>query len=171
MVFIGGCTTVIKEYKSSATNVKTWQEKYKHKDVKIKVYSLNASNHKSILCRLDGVVTPLKGMSFEKYITGALINEMEFSNIYSEDANKTLNISYDKVSFNSLPGMASWIINATFSTENNSDFKIESEYKFSTNYFASLACKQVSASFPKAVEKFIYNTLTHPNFSLIIDSK
>jgi len=170
---IGGCANVINDYKASAINVKTIKEKYNKSGVKINIgsFTSNGPENKSIMCRLNGPITPPDGKSFESYIADALRSEVKFAGIYSDGSKISFNTHFEQISFNSTIGLGKWVIIAKFSTENNSNFKVESEYEFDAAFAAALACAQVSEAFPNAVEKFIDHTVSHPEFERIINGR
>ena len=170
-ILTGGCTHAIKDYKASALNVKNIEEKYNKPDVKVKIsnFTSDGSETYSLMCRLEGPIKPPSNKSFEAYITDAFKSELNFAGIYSDDSKISFNISFEDISFNSTIGMGKWVIISKLSSENNNDIKVESIYEFSTNYVATVACAQVSDAFPKAVQKFIDDVISHSEFERIIN--
>ena len=173
MHFIGGCSHVVKDYKASVLNVQNIKERYKEQGRKIYIRnsSPNGSQTESLMCRLDGPIKPTNDKSFEAYITDALISEIRYAGIYSEEPLESFNVIFENISFNSTVGMGIWKISSTFSFEENNSFKVESNYEFDTSYPSSVACAQVSEAFPKAVEKFISKVISHSEFAKIIYDK
>ena len=170
-VLNGGCALKIREYQVSAKNVKSLKEMHYQSDVNIKVgnFTPNESGTKLLSCRLSNGISPPTGYTFESYIVDAIISEMQFARIYSEDSIISLNINFEKIDFDS--SRKSWIIIADLSTANNNSFRIESEYNWPEYSFAEGYCVKVSEFFPDAVRKFISEIISSPKFGQIIRNK
>ena len=83
MFLIGGCTNVIRGYKTSSSNVNNIKEKYNKPGVEVNITSFTSSEseNKSIMCRLEGPIKPPNEKSFEAYIADALISELKAAGI------------------------------------------------------------------------------------------
>lgn len=172
ILLIEGCSTyAVREHTATVETINKIKEKHKKSGVKINIGSF-ASNQPDIyevLCRLAGPIALPNGKSFNSYIIDALKRDMEFAGIYSKDSSVTLNAYFEKIDFSSVSG--AWVISVKFYTKNNNYFQVDSEYKFDSAFKGTTACGQVSEAFPKAVEAFIVDTISHPEFARIMSNR
>jgi len=173
MLLLEGCATtnVVSEYKASAVNVKNIKGMYAKTGTKVKIAHLTSkkSEEKSVMCRLAGPISAPNDSTFELYIIDALKSEMKFAGIYEHKSKISLKIRFDEINFDSSEGK--WIINSKVSAENKNSFNIKSEYGFDASFLGGMACAQVSAAFPKAVEKYINSVISHPEVVKIINGR
>lgn len=174
ILLIEGCASyAIRDHKASVETVNNIKEKFQKSGVKINIGSFVSSKPDiyDIECRLSGPIKPPNGISFNAYIIDALKQDMNFAGIYSEDSTITINVYFEKIDFSSISEVDKWIISARFYTSKDNYFKVIGEYKFDTSFSAYAACAQVSEEFPRAVEKYINDTISHPDFARIMNGR
>lgn len=84
-----------------------------------------------------------------------MTEELEFVNLYAPNAKTKLQGRVDYISFNSMPVFGRWTIKMTFNDGKQKPYTITEKYKFSTNYFATIACDQIAKAFERAVQRLL----------------
>ncbi|MEZ0233303.1 MAG: hypothetical protein ACAH12_10720 [Methylophilaceae bacterium] len=165
-LFLFGCSHNSPRYAPSVTN----QEKLKNiatqaldKKVATETFTAVSPGRKSIVCRAAGTVTPPDGKSFEKYLEDAFVGELKMSGLYASTGQK-ISGKLQELDFNSNIGAGKWIIKMEFSCAGKSPFIVESQYDFSTNFIADIACEQVSQALPAATQDFIEKVVDNQGF-------
>ncbi len=100
-------------------------------------------------------------MTYDKYIQDALISELKLAGAFDADAPTKLQGHLDYITFNSNIGAGKWQIDMTFSSEAIPPFKVNTVYKFFTNFVADVACNQVATALPAAVQELIGQVVAH----------
>jgi len=116
----------------------------------------------SVKCRGASLELP-NGMSFEDYISNALITELKLARLYSETAEKTLKGHLEIIDLATF-GSGQWTLKATFTTSTGSQFSIDSNYTFDADFAGLKACQEAAQNFVPAVNQFNRKVITHPNF-------
>ncbi len=165
-VVVSACSHVAPRYGASVSNVDAIRPLVANSQQKISVaqFTTFESGLRSISCRAAGPVEPPDGNTYEKYIEGALITELKLAGAFSADAGSKLQGRLDYINFNSNIGAGKWQIDMTFSAESIAPFKINTIYPFSTNFVAEIACNQVAAALPVAVQELLTQLISHPSF-------
>ena len=91
-------------------------------------------------------------------------SELRFADAYSDSSAKRLEGRLDYATFNSNIGMGNWQLNVTFKGSDLTPFTINTTYPFSTNFVGGVACNQVAAALPAAVQDLIGKLVEHPSF-------
>ena len=170
LLLLTACSHNSPRYAASANN----QEKLRSlatdnptKKLGVETFTAAETGRKSIVCRAAGTVATPDGKTFEKYIEDSLTSELKMSNLYAADGPK-LKGQLQSIDFNSNIGAGKWIIKMQLSCANSTSFTVESQYDFSTNFIADIACEQVAQALPAATQDFIAKVLDTPEFKKCI---
>lgn len=116
----------------------------------------------SVKCRGASLELP-NGMSFEEYISNALITEIRLARLYSETTEKTLKGHLEIIDLETF-GDGQWTLKASFTTSTGSQFSINSNYTFDADFAGLKACQEAAQHFVPAVNQFNRKVITHPIF-------
>ena len=169
LVIIGlsGCSVKVPQYNSSADNV----VKLRKMNIKLNVGEFTATNSsRKILCRLGRTVTISHGLTFEKYIENAFIEELKMADRYSSTSNITITVNLNKLKANS--GIAStgyWDFDVTVKSSNGKSFNITSNYVYQTSFSGATTCDELMPdAFKPAVQKLIEDIINNPEFNNLL---
>lgn len=166
VISLTGCAYVAPRYNASAGNVESLRNSVAAGGSKISVGTFTSfePGMTSITCRAAGPVTPPDGVTYEKFIEQSIVSELRFAGAYAEASPKKLEGRLDYATFNSNIGMGNWQLDVTFSGSGVQPFTIKSNYPFSTNFVAGVACNQVATALPAAVQDLMSKLIEHPSF-------
>jgi hypothetical protein len=169
---VAGCSHVAPRYGISATNVESIRASATSPQQKISIGQLSTFKPglNSISCRAAGPVKPPDGLTYEKYIQGALVSEFKLAGIFDDDSPIVLQGRLDSINFNSNIGAGKWQIDMTFSAQAVAPFQVSTVSRFSTNFAADVACNQVATALPAAVQDLIGHVVAHPSFKSLLNS-
>ncbi len=167
---VSGCSHVAPRYSISANNVESLRAATANgtEKVAIEQFTTFESGLSSIGCRAAGPVQTPDGTTFEKYIQDAISSELKIAQAFSKESSIRLNGRLDYITFNSNIFAGNWQIDMTFSGATVQPFTINTVYPFSTNFAAAVACEQVAAALPAAVQDLIAKLIAHPSFQKIV---
>ncbi len=176
---LSACATqVVSDYKTLTSNTGQLSNLSEGVAQKIAVDQFTATKSRvNMGCRAFGEINLKEGESVEKYITNALISELEVANLYSATSQKRLggNVDYVDLTTTSIatftvPGLESltdskWSITATFKGEGVNSFTIPSIYLFPfKDSFFDGPCESPRKKYDAAVANLIKILVNHPSF-------
>lgn len=170
LVFLTACSHNSPRYAASANNqekLRSFASENPAKKLGVESFTATEAGKKSIVCRAAGTVAVPDGKTFEQYLEDSLTSELKMSNLYSSTAPKLKGV-LQSIDFNSNIGAGKWIIKMQLSCDNSNSFTVESQYDFSTNFVADIACEQVAQALPAATQDFIAKVLEAPGFKSCI---
>lgn len=167
---ISACANVSPRYGVSANNVEKLRELSASGSTHFSVaqFSTFKPGLRSITCRGVAPVEPPDGQTYEAFIQEALTTELKLAGIYAPESPVKLEAKLDDIDFNSNIGAGQWTIGMTFSAKGIDPFRVNSTYRFSTNWIGDIACQQVATAFPAATQDLIAQIIAHPDFKALI---
>jgi hypothetical protein len=172
-LFAGCASFTANDYGVSVENVETLRAMSDQQDTKFSVPEFTSfePNKNAIACRGAGDVTTRGGISFEKYITDALISELKLAGIYSKKAETQIKGHIELIDFSSSIGTGVWTIKAKISSSQSDPFIAQSIYSFESSWEGVKACQQVAQAFSPAVQTFIKTLINDPRFNQLLVTK
>jgi hypothetical protein len=166
---ISACANVTPRYGVSANNVEKLRELSESGSNRLSVaqFSTFEPGLKSITCRGVVPIEPSDGQTYEAFIQDALTTELKLAGIYAPESPIKLKAKLENINFDSAIGIGKWIIDLTLSAEGVDSFKVNSTYRFSTNWIGDIACQQVATAFPAATQDLIAQIIAHPAFNAL----
>lgn len=167
---ISACANVSPRYGVSATNVEKLRELSAGGTAHFSVAQFSTFNPslKSITCRGVVPIEPSDGETFEAYIQNALTTELKLAGIYAPESPVKLQAKLENINFDSAIGAGKWVIDLTLSANGVDPFKVNSTYRFSTNWIGDIACQQVATALPAATQDLVSKIISHPTFIALL---
>jgi len=165
-LFLIACSHNSPRYSPSVNNQEKLRDIVSHSPngkLSVEPFTSSEPSRNSIVCRAAGTVQTPDGKSFEKFIEESLTSELKMSGLYSATSQK-ISGKLLKIDFNSNIGAGKWLIKMQFSCADSKAFIVESQYDFSTNFIADIACEQVSQALPQATQDFIEKLINTAEF-------
>lgn len=160
MLVVVGCESYVPHRYSVSTQHVLSLKKLKS-NVKVGNFS-QSDNIEDPMCRLAGKIKISEEKSYAYYIRGALIDELELADKYSNTSKNVITGHIEEVSFVSVTP-AYWKIAGTF-TVNGTHIKVSIKHNSKTSWSAESACRDVTDAFPDAVEIFISKLIKSKEF-------
>ena len=172
-LFTGCASFTANDYGVSVENVETLRAMSDQQETKFAVPEFTSfePNKNKITCRGAGDVTTRGGVSFEKYVTDALISELRLAGIYSKKAEIQIKGHLELIDFSSNIGTGLWTIKTKISSSQASPFIVQSVYSFESSWEGVKACQQVAQAFSPAVQTFIKTLINDPRFNQLLIAK
>jgi len=172
-LFTGCASFTANDYGVSVENVETLRAMSDQQETKFAVPEFTSfePNKNKITCRGAGDVTTRGGLSFEKYVTDALISELRLAGIYSKKSETQIKGHIELIDFSSNIGTGVWTIKAKISSSQASPFIVQSVYSFESSWEGVKACQQVAQAFSPAVQTFIKTLINDPRFNQLLIAK
>lgn len=167
---ISACANVSPQYGVSANNVEKLRELSEGSSTRFAVaqFSTFEPGLKSITCRGVVPIEPADGNTYEAFIQNAFTTELKLARIYAPESPVKLEVKLENINFDSAIGVGKWVIDLTLSAKGVAPFKVNSTYRFSTNWIGDIACQQVATALPAATQDLIAQIITHPSFKALV---
>jgi len=173
-ILFSGCSSfTASNYGVSVENVETLRAMSEQYETQFAVpeFTSYEPQKNAISCRGAGDVITPGGISFEKYITDALISELKLARIYSKKAETPIKGHIELIDFSSSIGNGVWVIKTKISSSQTSPFIVESVYSFDSALAGVKACQQVAQALSPAVQTFIKTLINDPRFIQLLRAK
>jgi hypothetical protein len=136
--------------------------------VRIADFGSNAPGKASMVCRASYPVHTPGKIPFEAFIAEAMKAELSEAGLYSETgAEITANLN--AIEFASF-GVGKWTIEATFAVEGKEPLKVKHETTYPVSFGAVAACDDVTQALVPAIQEFLYQFYSSPQFKLLLAS-
>ncbi len=161
-----GCSYNIQKYGASIENV----DKIKSIKSKLNVgnFTSEEKGQSSIACRAAGSVGTPDKSSFEQYIKSAFITELKLAGKFDPESQITISGHLEEIDFNSNLGTANWIFRLIAISNNSQSIVVNTKHEFSGSFVADKACSEVAQEFNPAVQKLIYDIVSHKDFNKLL---
>lgn len=169
-IFVSGCSTVssVAQYKASTKNVIAIQDQVGSSAKKVKLAEFtSAPDIDGSWCRAVGPISLGSSKTFGQFVHEALQEELFMAGVYSSNADVTLTGRLDNVKFSTI-SPAYWEIALTLTSSNGSSYQTKSRHDFDTSYAAISACKNLTDSFPGAVQETLKQVVSDPRFKTLL---
>jgi len=121
---------------------------------------------KEILCRGVGRIKTPDGNTYADFIKEALIDELQFADLYYFGASVTLTGNLDSIDFSSYSGK--WDIALTVNSSNGESISVSETYSFKSSWDGWAACLLTGDAFVPAVQNLIAKLVGNPKFPYLI---
>lgn len=162
---LSGCAYNTSPYGVSPANVNAIKNTG-IKPVAVLPFTASKPGVESITCRAAGPVRV--NPNFERYIEGALIDELKLANAYDPASDIKINGKLEEVDFSSGMSDGAWMFTLTISNAKNSDFTVKSKWPFSGSFVADKACQEVAQAFGPSVQNLIKEVIQDPRFKQLV---
>jgi len=125
----------------------------------------------SDLCRLAGVVAPPDEMTVERYIEGALQDELKLAGRHATvDQGVSLTAVMQEMAFSSMDLLLHgwWHLTLRVRSSNGRSLYVETAYEFNSGFSAPVACKQTAEALLPAVQDLLRNMLQSAEFASLL---
>lgn len=120
-------------------------------------------------CRAVGPIKTPDGESFENYIRKALVDQLRFAGLFSEQSTTVIQGQVDKIDFDSMERM--WYIVLRIMSNTGGEFVIVEDYDYKSSYYGETACNQTAQALMPAVQNAISKVVAHPQFRAMLAGK
>jgi len=167
VVSLSACSTM--EPPRYAISVDNIQQLKTFDGAQAEVVSLNQPGSFSSNCRLMGPIQPADGLSIPEFISKAFNDEFKMADVYSNEGVQ-LTGDITKIEFSSISGLTSgyWDIGLTLNSSNGKTLSVNNKYSFKSGFDAITACNATADALSPAVQDLIKATVTHPEFSNLL---
>lgn len=167
VAMLAACSTTssVAHYKASMTNVIAIKDQAGSQDKKVKVGAFTQnSSIGSLWCRAVGPVSIGAGKTPAVFVQEALQEELYMAGVYSTKAANQITGHLDEITFSSI-SPANWEIRLTLSSSNGNSYSTKVKHGFDTSWDAISACKNVTDSFPAAVQSVLKEAVSDQRFA------
>jgi hypothetical protein len=124
----------------------------------------HSESEQTITCRLMTSVHPPKDESYILYLKHAFEKEFNGASFYSKRSDTTLSVTLEELYGSSTYGDAYWSFKMRLKSTNGESLHVRSQYNYESSITAAYACEEMYRTFPLAVQKLIYDTITDKDF-------
>lgn len=166
LLILQGCTFVVSPYSASFNNI----EKMKAIDNKFATerFSSNEPGKNTITCRGAGPVSTPNKDSYEDFIYEAFVSDLKLAGLFDSESSLKVKGNFKKIDFSSSIGNGKWFFIIDLISNSGKKIEVSSTYSFSTSFIGDRACQQVAGAFIPAVQQFIGDIISHPDFRELI---
>ncbi|MBP0599359.1 hypothetical protein J8I26_14665 [Herbaspirillum sp. LeCh32-8] len=158
---LSGCAYKASPYGVSPANVNAIKATG-IKPVAVLPFTATKPGAASITCRAAGPVRVVP--SFERYIEGALIDELKLASAYDPASDIKISGKLEQIDFSSGMSDGAWMFVLTISNAKNASFTVNSKWPFSGSFVADKACQEVAQAFGPSVQNLIKEVIQDPRF-------
>ena len=170
VLVMSGCAFGATRYAPSGENIPILQG-LKAKGalpVKVEKFTSFEPGLTTIMCRGAGPVEAPDGTTYEEFLRGALISELELAELHDEESNNIITGHLERIDFGSAIGAGNWTIKMKLIAPERGEFFVQDRYSFSTNFLGDIACRQVAQALAPATRSFWKKVFAHPKFELFM---
>ena len=171
ITLFSGCSTVYNapKYNMSPDNVMTLKT-IKTGDIKVLDFT-NYGDFKNKCRGFHPIGLPNK-VSYAKYISSALSDELKFAGLYDSDKNPRIQLT-GKVNFidfstNKGDFGGEWDIDLMLISSNGQSMSVRNKHVYEAPFGGDAACRKTAEEYLVAVQKIINRVITSPNFKALI---
>ncbi|WP_295420135.1 hypothetical protein [Sulfurovum sp.] len=162
---LSGCANKVHDYSVSTNNLLALKTiSGTANKVNLGEFTDSGRGERSTMCRLATPIGTPKGETFASYIQNALKKELIISDMFDENAKRTITANLDKIYGSTVIGNAFWEFAITLKSSNGLSYKVNSRYDYESSFSAMSACSEMQRSFPLAVQKLIGEIVKNPKF-------
>lgn len=136
--------------------------------VKITGFGSNTPGKASLVCRASYPVQVSDQIPFEAFIAEAMKAELSEAGLYSPTGAE-ISANLDAIEFASF-GVGKWTIEATFAVDGKRPLTVKHEMTYPVSFGAVAACADVTQALVPAIQEFLYQLYSSPQFKALIAS-
>ena len=170
VLLVSGCAFGVTRYAPSGENIPILQGLKAKGAVPVKVENFTSFEPglTTIMCRGAGPVEAPDGTTYEDFLRGALISELELAELHDAQSKNIITGHLERIDFGSAIGSGNWTIKMKLIAPERGDFSVQNRYSFSTNFLGDIACRQVAQALTPATRSFWKKVFAHPKFELFM---
>ncbi|MAF97585.1 MAG: hypothetical protein CMH26_03015 [Micavibrio sp.] len=150
-------------YISTSSNQAVLKNIHASSKYEVGPFTPEEDNSISVGCRMAGPIQVAGNGDHAAYIQTAFMDELSNAGIYKPNSSKIFSAKLKDVSVDTITP-AKWTISGDFFMNDTLVKSVNTQFPFKTSYSAYGACNNAAENFPYAVEQFLNDFISSPEF-------